>query len=337
MAPNAACVGAGQANHGALTPIGAHGLKAAPTTKEKSAPAHISSTGIKQQTMATKTTTEGIGAVREKFFERGKIAALSFVFSTNSVLLFQRQLPPPRRMSHPHTFSGVCVYCGSASTDADHLDTCPPYLLVVEQEKDEHSVLVSNDDNGDDNKENEPPACHPRKRKATAAAAARDNTRRVSISPTDRVRQADPKNSTPTSRSIWDCLACGEANCAFENGAMVLDAGRLEEEEDDPHQPKHSVEECEEWTRDKAFNFEACRGAIMNVTVGILLSKGFFSHNKFVGSKALDLKLKTWIRYRVPASVVDRHWYALRETAKLSLGYKRQACVESIRVAFIGK
>lgn len=233
-------------------------------------------------------------------------------------------------MSHPHTFGGLCVYCGAASTKEDHLHSCRAFQIIQKQEEEEQT------DDADDNKEDNNASPHTMKRKSNTwevtATKVVEKCRRVSISPPLQQK----KTTSPRSRSIWDCLACGEANCVFEDGTNTLQDNK-EAEEHDPNQPKLVAAECKEWTKNEALNFEVCKGAIMSVTMGILLSKGFFSHNKFIGSKALDLKLKTWIKFRVPAKLVDSNWVVFRETAKMSLGYKRQVCVAFMRAAFIGE
>lgn len=240
-------------------------------------------------------------------------------------------------MALPHTFGGVCVYCKATGTKASHLETCRPYQLIVEQElqqeKEDLAGLMASDEEEED-KENRPPIAQTKKRKSEAEALSKTSKgRRVSISPLQDKASSDGRS--PTSHSIWNCLACGEKNCAFENGATVLEDTK--EEEHDPDQLNALVGDCKEWTRNEAVNFEVCKAAIMSVTMGVLLSKGFFGHNKFMGSKALDLKLKTWMKYRVPSNLVDSNWTVFRETAKMSLEYKRQACVGSMRLAFKGE
>jgi hypothetical protein len=137
----------------------------------------------------------------------------------------------------------------------------------------------------------------------------------------------------------WKCLCCGDENCSYEDGITLMwyfddsPVFNSEEEEDDPCEPKIPPQSLtitsHEWNEQKI--------AISECVSGILKSKTFFGHNKFLGTKALDGRLREWLESRVDKSTVNRHWPALRKAVKEVMRFKRQLCVEMITTLWVGK
>ena len=109
--------------------------------------------------------------------------------------------------------------------------------------------------------------------------------------------------------------------------------GDGQEHENDPCEPM--VNTCREWNKEFARSFNEMVNPIRSVVYGIVFSDGFWSAHKFIGSESLELKLRTWMKWRIDAETVDKNWPALRRAVKESLRYKRQLCVGYIYDAFI--
>jgi hypothetical protein len=51
----------------------------------------------------------------------------------------------------------------------------------------------------------------------------------------------------------------------------------------------------------------------------------------------LELKMRTWMRWRMGTDAVEKNWVPLRRTFKECLRYRRQLCCEWMHEAWVGK
>lgn len=136
---------------------------------------------------------------------------------------------------------------------------------------------------------------------------------------------------------IFSCLACGRDACKYENGFTVFDVHDLQMYEYDPHEPY--CRPCTYFDRERGAGFEHIREPIKTLVFAIMvLSKGFWCKHKFLGSNALDLKLKTWMKQKLfSEDMVDNNWKGLRRAVKEAMRYRRQKVVEAIKKAYMGQ
>jgi hypothetical protein len=139
---------------------------------------------------------------------------------------------------------------------------------------------------------------------------------------------------------IWDCLACGKRNCEFEIGtATLLDAEEEKEKEYDLCEcdPGAALTRCTDWNRGTAYQFDRLSDMIKHLVSAAIFSKGFWSCYKYVGTKTLDLKIRTWTRWRCGKEMAEKNWVPLRRAVKESLRYRRKLCCTWLHDSWCGK
>lgn len=146
-------------------------------------------------------------------------------------------------------------------------------------------------------------------------------------------------NLWDNTNKIWDCLACGKRNCPFESGtATLMDSTDGQEMEYDECEPANCAQApCSFWNKGTAYQFNRLSALIIELVSAVFCSKGLWAHYKYLGSKNLDLKIKSWMRWRMGTDAVEKNWEPLRRTVKESLRYRRQLCCEWIHEAWIGQ
>lgn len=139
--------------------------------------------------------------------------------------------------------------------------------------------------------------------------------------------------------SIWDCLACGNRNCPFESGtATLMDATDGQEMEYDESEPANAPPSpCPDWNRGTAYHFDKLSGIIKHLVSATFCSKGLWAHYKYLGRPYLELKMRTWMRWRMGTDAVEKNWVPLRRTVKECLRYRRQLCCEWMHEAWVGE
>ena len=146
---------------------------------------------------------------------------------------------------------------------------------------------------------------------ATKLLGKRDSSSSPDYSPAGDVSKK--KQKSVTNRDIFSCLACGNEACKYENGCTVFDVHDLQMYEYDACEVTCKL--CNGCTNTGRVTFDAIRDAIEDVVLEIMNSEGFWAKNKFIGSKTLDLKLKTYMKTRLfpdQDSFVNENWNGLR-------------------------
>ena len=140
--------------------------------------------------------------------------------------------------------------------------------------------------------------------------------------------------------TIWDCLACGKHNCEFKNGTATLMASDDDQENEYDLcecEPGEKLTHCNDWTRGTAYEFNKLSDAIKMLVNAALFLKGFWGLYKYVGTKSLDLKIRTWMKWRCGRDMADKNWIPLRRAIKETLRYRRQLCCSWLHNAWIGE
>lgn len=237
-------------------------------------------------------------------------------------------------MSSFHTMGGCCIYCGIRPTSTEqHLQKCQKYR----EAKAIRESLPPPDDKEGEIKPREGakrpfcaespplPTCHNNTNLTKAAARQR-------VTPPTSVNEHHGHWKKPKpmlDESTFHCLACGKEGCPHENGFTVMKEGDGQAQEFDPCEPI--------LLPGHAIPFDKIKFLLKPVVVGMMRSAGFWPRHKFIGSAKLDLKLKTWMKSRLNATVVDKNWGPLRRAVKETLRYKRQHSVDLIQTVHNGE
>lgn len=137
------------------------------------------------------------------------------------------------------------------------------------------------------------------------------------------------KPRSSAKESSFRCMACGKNGCPYDNGYTVLDDKPGQEYEYDPWDPLPA-------DLAPTFCFDRIKSSIRIVVAAAIVSKGFWSVHKFIGSQTLDMKLTTWMKQRLNDRLVDDNRAALRRAVMEALRYKRQESIRSIKTTFFG-
>ena len=133
-------------------------------------------------------------------------------------------------------------------------------------------------------------------------------------------------------QALWICLCCGKSECRYENGITLFN----EEETPLEHDPcEIKVQERRRCFSETDYMEEGM--VVRNCTKGLLRSKKFFAHNKYIGTLSLDRKLKEWLNQHLSEDIIQKNWPSLRQAAKETLRYKRLERISFVRDAFVGK
>ena len=243
-----------------------------------------------------------------------------------------------------HTCGGCCIYCGQECKSPDHLNTCtkkPPDECPDDFSDPAGGVSSSKrrvSTGGDE------PAAGEEHGGTKRHCGGGDHTRTpangVLVTPNLQSLGSQRKDLFPLSSNtqkksngsplgaVLLCLACNKEECPFESGFTVMVDDSLEDPEHDPCEP--SLQQG--WrTNPKHFSFDGMVFPVKTVVLRIMHSNGFWSHNKYIGSKKLDHKLRCWMKTKFEPKLVEDHWLPLRCAIKEALRFKRQQSVDGIR------
>ena len=147
-----------------------------------------------------------------------------------------------------------------------------------------------------------------------------------------RKESASPEEDLAPPEEDLHCLACGRSTCPFEDGHTVLDNDDGQQCEFDQCQP--SLRRLSQST----YHFDFLKPSIKGVVQRMLLSDGFWSRHKFLGSARLELRVRTWMKNKLNnPDLVDMNWCPLRMAVKETLRYKRQCATMAASKKFIGE
>lgn len=146
------------------------------------------------------------------------------------------------------------------------------------------------------------------------------------------------------------CLAC-KKKCHHEIGIWgtitlggVLPLSNkwstISTDEFDPNEAPHGLQNLDDcWSVQKSDSFQSLWIPIRGIVGGLMGPNYFWPRHKYMGSLALDLQLKTWMKKlkSIDPKLVDENWTALRRAVKETLHHRRGVAVEAIRCVFFGK
>ena len=234
---------------------------------------------------------------------------------------------------------GQCIYCGQEGSK-DHLDECAKYKQAKEVgEEDEESPFI----NGNNKR---PPPETPLER----VLPQRDNKEETNtLQLEQKIHRVTPATNTykktkpATDQShasdkldtIANCLACRQPNCPHEQGFSSLSEGEFDPNEAPPG--FHNPDKC--WTLDKSNSFDSMTKLMRSIVGGLMCFNHIWSRHKFIGTPALDLLLKTWMKVqrKMDPKIVEENWSQLRRTAKETFRQRRENCIEDIKRTFFGE